>query len=255
VTHDAYRTLAAHYDRLRMDWYTGTTGPQLVELLAAHGVRDGAILDAGCGTGTLAMWLATRGFAVDGVDLSPSLLAQAKAKAVAASQNVRFELGDITDLSLSHRFDAVVCVADVLNHLPTLDDWERAFRSFAQHLRPGGLLFFDALTALGLERMDMYEVHDLANGALMMGIIYEPAAHRSTLKLTCYVPVPGTSYFERASETIPEWAQPVGDVLARLQRSGFESIEQPWRATGEPENEERLTVLAVRSSAMVRADQ
>lgn len=253
MSHDAYRTLATHYDRLRMDWYSATTGPRLVELLAVHGVRDGAILDAGCGTGTLALWLATRGFAVTGVDLSTSLLERAKAKAAASAQTVRLALGDITQLALSQRFDAIVCVADVLNHLPTLDDWERTFHSFAQHLRPGGLLFFDALTALGLERMDMYEVHDLATGALMMGIIYEPAARRSTLKLSCYVPVPGTSYFERASETIPEWAQPVDEVLDRLQRAGFQSIEQPWRVTDEPENEERLTVLAVRSPARASA--
>ncbi len=242
---DPYRGIAHHYDRQMMDWYAATYGKRLFATLDDRGLAGCSILDAGCGTGTLALALASRGHKVTGLDLSAALLGEARAKD--RSRAVRWVDGDVAEFDLGESYDAITCVADVLNHLEALDDWERAFRCFARHLRPGGYVFFDVLTCLGLERLDTYTTQDRAGGILILGVIWEPASRCSTLKITSLAPAadhPGL--YERASDTIPEWGHPVADIVDRLLRAGFCDPERPWAVSDDPEVEERLTVLARR---------
>jgi SAM-dependent methyltransferase len=65
--------------------------------LPALGLPTGArILDIGCGTGSLALSLAGDGFSVVGVDVSPTMIARARAKAAGdpAGDRVQFSVGD-----------------------------------------------------------------------------------------------------------------------------------------------------------------
>ena len=63
--HDAYRGLARHYDLHGWDWFARTYGARLIALLGERGLPAGAsVLDAGCGTGSLALMLAAEGYRV-----------------------------------------------------------------------------------------------------------------------------------------------------------------------------------------------
>jgi len=241
---DSYRGIAGHYDLHMMDWWAQTYGGRLQTLLDQRGLTGSKVLDAGCGTGTLALALAKKGYRVTGVDLSAGLLDVARRKDV--DQSVRWLHGDITTLDLGETFDVITSVADVLNHLETLDAWERAFRSFAAHLRPGGTLLFDVMTCRGLELLDAYSTQDRADRTLIIGSIWEPATRRSTMKITSFMPSPASGLWERASDTIAEWGQSVQDVYDRLSRAGFDAPERPWKAGEDPEAEERLVALARR---------
>ncbi|MBZ5639106.1 MAG: class I SAM-dependent methyltransferase [Acidobacteriia bacterium] len=243
--HDAYRGIARHYDLQRMDWYAFTYGKRLQTLLTERGLAGSRILDAGCGTGSLAIALSKAGYTVTGVDLSEALLEVARAKD--DRKAVRWVQGDLAELDLGETFDAITSVADVLNHLETLDEWERVLGRLALHLAPGGYLFFDAMTCHGLEHLDSYTIHDRENATLILGIIWEPPTRRSTLKLTSFVPADRPGLFERVSETITEWGQPVAAIFERLKRAGFAEIERLWGTSDEPEADERLTVLARRA--------
>ena len=97
---------------------------QLLAWLPAdmHGQR---LLDAGCGTGALAVEAARRGAAVTAIDLSPTLVALAKAR---LPQDVRagvgpgcidFRSGDMLDTGLGH-FDHIVAM-DSLIHYDAVD--------------------------------------------------------------------------------------------------------------------------------------
>ena len=245
--HDAYRGIARHYDLHMMDWYAATYGNRLRTLLTERGLTGSKVLDAGCGTGTLALALASQGYRVTGVDLSEALLAVAREKDPKGT--VRWLEGDITNLSLGETFDVITSVADVLNHLDTLDEWERALRCFAAHLRPGGCLLFDVMTSHGLEHLDTYTTQDREDRLLILGIIWEPATRRSTLKMTSFIPAGGPGLYERASETITEWGQPVAEIYACLRRAGFGEPERLWAIAPDPEADERLAVLAGRGRA------
>ena len=152
---DLYAGIASRYDAERMDWYAATYGARLFERYA----KPGKMLDAGCGTGTLALQAAAKGWKVVGVDRSASLVGKAREKDVEGK--VRWEVGDLRTLELGETFDLVTCVGDVLNHLETIEEWGAVFRRFAAHLAAGGTLFFDVVTRLGLERMEVLPKGDL----------------------------------------------------------------------------------------------
>lgn len=243
--HDSYRNLARHYDYHRCDWYAATYGPRLLELLREHGHGGGRVLDAGCGTGTLALLLAGTGYRVTGLDLSDSMLEAARAKD--PEDRVAWVQGDVTRFEIpGEPFDIITCVGDTLNHLQEAGEWKMAFETLARHLRPGGLLFFDVMTRAGLERLDQYTVTDGPDRALLLGFMFEPSSGRSTMKLTSFKQLPDSGLFERVSETVTEWAQPVDRIRDLLRGAGFAPPERVWPETEDPETSERLTALATR---------
>ncbi len=102
---------------------------------------DGTVwLDAGCGTGTLARWLAARGCSVLGVDAASEMVAAAAqaAKAQHCSDRLSFvQIGTIARLALDDNLlDGILC-SSVLEYVP---DPNACLTEFARVLRPGGLL-------------------------------------------------------------------------------------------------------------------
>ena len=249
---DAYAGVARHYEIQGWDWWAATHGRRLISLLRDKGLRGGRILDAGCGTGSLALMLSKEGFQVTGLDLSSAMLDQARGKE--GSDRVRWLTGDVTRLDEQsgeprEPFDAITCVGDILNHLETLADWEGAFRGFAACLRPEGWLYFDVMTARGLERLDGFSVQERDDRTLLVTTVYDRHSGRSTVKVTSFAPAPGTALWERASDTITEWAQPVPGILRKLEAAGFSGPTRPFATADDPELDDRLGVLARRGGA------
>ncbi|KDN23718.1 class I SAM-dependent methyltransferase [Amycolatopsis rifamycinica] len=93
----------------------------------------GTALDAACGTGRYAHWLAERGHRTIGVDSSPEMLARARTRVPPG----RFLLGDLHRLPVAgSAVDLVVCGL-ALTHVPALTP---VLAEFARVLRPGGHL-------------------------------------------------------------------------------------------------------------------
>jgi SAM-dependent methyltransferase len=93
------------------------------------------VLDAGCGTGRVAIELARRGYDVVGVDSDPSMLAVARETA----PELTWVDGDLATLSLEQRFDLVVAAGNVMVFLAPGTEAEVVAR-MAAHLTPGGVL-------------------------------------------------------------------------------------------------------------------
>jgi SAM-dependent methyltransferase len=116
----------------------------IADAFRARGVGAGSlVLDAGCGIGRHALGLARRGYAVEGVDLSPGLIGEARRLAGEEHRPaVSFRVGGILELPPDARFDGLLC-RGVLNDLLDGRSRERAFSSFAGALRRGGALALD----------------------------------------------------------------------------------------------------------------
>lgn len=115
-------------------------GPQpILAALAEAGSIQGDVLDAGCGTGELALFLAARGHQVWGVDYVPVAIERAKAKAAERGLPAHFQVGDALALSkLGRTFDTVIDCG--LFHTFDEEDRCRYVLELAQVVRPGGLL-------------------------------------------------------------------------------------------------------------------
>lgn len=77
-----------------------------------HGAR---VLDAGCGTGVLAMDLARRGAEVVAIDLSPTLVDHARERAVSEGLTIDFRSGDMLDPALGS-FDYLIAMDSLIHY-------------------------------------------------------------------------------------------------------------------------------------------
>jgi SAM-dependent methyltransferase len=103
------------------------------DLIAAYAPRT--VLDAGCGTGRLAIELARRGVEVLGVDVDPDMIAAARAKA----PELEWLAADLAELDRPQRFDVVALAGNVVPYVPA-DRRPAAVAACARHLVPGGRL-------------------------------------------------------------------------------------------------------------------
>ncbi len=89
-------------------WDVGRPQPAIVRL-ASKGGFTGTVLDAGCGTGDNALYLASVGLSVLGFDVAETALAIARAKAADRGIKVEFAAADALDLErLGRKFDTVL---------------------------------------------------------------------------------------------------------------------------------------------------
>ena len=111
-----------------------------------RGFAGGALLDLACGTGNATVPVSQRGFEVEGLDASPTMLARARAKLPEA----RFVEGDLRTFATGRRYDLIYSVFDSLNNLLTERDFLAMLARVRTHLRPGGQFVFDCNTRAGL---------------------------------------------------------------------------------------------------------
>lgn len=112
-------------------------------LLMEYGIRDGLVLDLGCGTGNMTECLAERGYDMIGVDASEEMLGIAMEKKGRSGQDILYLLQDMCSFELYGTVRAVVSVCDSLNYIIDEDDLTGTFRLVNNYLDPGGIFIFD----------------------------------------------------------------------------------------------------------------
>src|SRR5437764_12214022 len=80
-----YSTDLAYIHDAGFSDFAERAAPELVNILARHGIRRGLVVDVGCGSGVLANGLIEAGYDVVGVDASPAMIRLARAGAPRAT--------------------------------------------------------------------------------------------------------------------------------------------------------------------------
>jgi len=159
----------------RPPWDIGRPQDAFVGAVDLIGPR---VLDAGCGTGDLAIWLAGRGHTVTGVDFLPGPLEVARSKAAAAGVEANFlEMDALAIGEIPEQFDAVTDCG--LFH--SFDDVGRAayVAALGKLLEPGGRVFIlcfstDEPGEHGPRRVSEEEIHAAFSSGWVVEAI-EPA--------------------------------------------------------------------------------
>ena len=118
-----------------------TSAEQAVEFLASvAGTRR--ILELGVGTGRVAIPLAARGFKVFGIEASPAMAKQMRAKP--GGDAIAVEIGEFADVKISGRFSLIYVVFNTLFMLKNQDEQVRCFSRVARHLTGDGVFVIEA---------------------------------------------------------------------------------------------------------------
>jgi cyclopropane fatty-acyl-phospholipid synthase-like methyltransferase len=120
-------------------WDIGRAQPELLKLADAARIT-GRVIDIGSGTGENALYLATLGLDVVGVDGSPEAIRQARNNANSRGISITFELADVLELD-DYRDSFDTATDSGVFHVFEDDDRSRYERSVHGVLHPGGHLF------------------------------------------------------------------------------------------------------------------
>ena len=157
----------ATYQAGQAPWDIGRPQPEIVTL-AAEDEIVGDVLDVGCGTGENALYLASLGRRVVGVDAAPTAVARARAKAAERALPATFLVADALDLAkLRRRFESVVDCG--LFHTFEPEQRRLYAHSLCEVLSPGGTLHVLCFSdeeppGPGPRRIAQYELGDAFRG-------------------------------------------------------------------------------------------
>lgn len=129
----------------RYDEWSATMTEDIAFYVDLARAADGPIVELAVGNGRVAIPVAqATGRTVIGLDLSPSMLDQGRAKAAAAGVALDLRLADMRDLALDEPAALIYCPFRALLHLATWADRRRTFEAVAASLTPGGRFAWNA---------------------------------------------------------------------------------------------------------------
>ena len=211
---------AADYDAASPEMFdTARLGP-CVDVLAAL-AGDGPALEFAVGTGRVALPLRARAVPVNGIELSPHMAEQLRAKPGAAA--VPVTVGDMTTARVDGTFTLVYLVFNTIENVTTQDEQIAVFANAAAHLAPGGrfVVEVEVPSIARLPSAERGRVFDLSPNHVGIDTHDDPvgqvfSSHHWTLIDGHWVQ--GTAHFRYV------WPSEL-DLMARL--SGFQ-LEHRW---------------------------
>jgi SAM-dependent methyltransferase len=133
--------------------------------------RGGPALELAVGTGRIALPLAEQGVRVEGVDLSPEMVAKLRAKP--GGEELAITIGDFADVPVEGEYSLIFIVFNTLFNLLTQADQVRCFENVARHLEDDGSFVVEAFVPSYLFRLrdDQYvDAEHIAVGRVQLDV-------------------------------------------------------------------------------------
>lgn len=194
--------------------------------------RPTLLLDLACGTGSMTVELARRGYDMIGVDGSCDMLSEAFGRA--AGLPVLWLEQDMRSFELYGTVGAVSCCLDSLNYLPSLADLKQCFACVHNYLDPDGLFLFDMNTPYKFEQIyasnayvleEEIDYGDGESGLVYCGWqnFYDPETRTCEFELSLFEEMPDGSY-RRSDEQQREFCYTLEEIRQALTDTGFEFL-------------------------------
>lgn len=150
---EAYTDFAQVYDELMDETPYEKWSQNITNVLAEYNIRDGLVLELGCGTGSITELLASKGYDMIGVDASEEMLNIANDKRIESGHDILYLNQDMRTFELYGTVRAAVSVCDSLNYLLEDEDIIECFKLVNNYLDPKGIFFFDFNTRYKYENV------------------------------------------------------------------------------------------------------
>ena len=129
-----YKEFAKYYDK----FYKNKNYFNETEFLMNFICLKDKIIDVGCGTGIHASLLQQKGFKVDGLDLNKEMLDIAKTRL-----NSKLYLQNILDIDINTKYDVIISMFAVINHLKNTQELEKTLLNLKNILTDEGKIIID----------------------------------------------------------------------------------------------------------------
>ena len=220
----SYDDFSRYYDLLTDNVEYKKRADYFCRLLSMCGIKNGILLDLGCGTGSMSFEMADRGFDVIGVDSSVGMLSAAQQKMFENGKRILLLNQKMQEIDLYGTVDCAVCVLDGINHLDNAEDVKQTFGKVSLFMNKGGVFAFDVNTIHKHKNV-------LADNAFVFepeGVFcawqnrFNPEDNSVEINLDFFEEEDGVYY--RSSESFTEKAYELDDIKSWLEETGFEVV-------------------------------
>ncbi len=225
---EVYTDFACVYDQLMDETPYAQWCENIAQALGEYGIRDGLVLELGCGTGSLTELLAARGFDMIGVDNSDEMLNIACEKREKSGRDILYLNQDMRSFELYGTVRAVVSVCDSLNYLLEDEDLTACFRLVNNYLDPGGIFIFDFNTRYKYETVigDSVIAENREDCSFIWENYYDADSGINEYDLTIFVKEPeasssGEELFSRFQEVHFQRGYTLEEMRSFIERSGL----------------------------------
>lgn len=244
---DAYTSFASVYDMFMDNIPYEEWCAYLTSLLREYGVKDGIVLDLGCGTGSLTELLAKQGYDMIGVDFSEDMLQIAMEKRMQSGLPILYLQQDMREFELYGTVRAVVSICDSMNYILEYGDLVQVFRLVNNYLDPGGIFIFDLNTEYKYREIlgQSTIAEDREESSFIWDNDYDEKERINEYDLTLFIREEGELY-RKYQETHFQRAYSLKEVEAAVKEAGMEFVTAYDAFTRKmpDETSERIYVVA-----------
>ena len=192
-------------------------------IFSDYGVSPAEIVDLGCGTGTLTVLMAEKGYDMIGVDISPEMLALAVSKTYELENKPLFLCQPLAKLDLYGTVQAAVSSLDSFSYMEHSEISE-IFRRVNLFLEPGGVFIFDVNLEEKYKNISGQVFRDETENVLCVW-----SAEYFELQKKCVYDMDVFSregnLWLREKEKHVEYAHDKEDIIEKLASAGFRNIK------------------------------
>ncbi len=220
----SYDNFSGFYDLLTDNVEYEKRADYFCRLLSMCGINEGILLDLGCGTGSMSLAMAERGFDVIGVDSSVGMLNAARQKAYENNAEILLLNQNMEEIDLYGTVDCAICVLDGINHLEGEKDVRSTFDKVSLFMNKGGVFAFDVNTIYKHKNIlaDNVFVYEPENLFCVWQNNYNSADNSVDISLDFFEEEDGAYY--RSYEAFTEQAYELDKIKFWLEDAGFEVV-------------------------------
>lgn len=245
---EAYTGFAEVYDTFmdNIDYKQWTD--YLIALLQEYGIKDGLVLDLGCGTGNVTECLAKAGYDMTGIDMSEDMLNIAMKKREKSGHDILYLCQEMQEFELYGTVRAVISICDCINYVTERQDIVKTFRLVNNYLDPQGIFIFDMNTSYKYKELlaDNTFAETREDSCFIWENFYDEEERINEYALTLFIEDKEAGTYERFEEEHYQKAYEIEEMVQMIKESGLEflAVYDAFSREAPREDSERVYFIA-----------
>lgn len=245
---EAYTSFASVYDTFMDNIPYEEWAEYLIGLLKEYNVREGLVLDLGCGTGNMTELLAGAGFDMIGIDNAEEMLGIAMEKRSQSGHDILYLLQDMREFELYGTVKAIVSICDSMNYITEEGDLLEVFRLANNYLDPDGVFIFDFNTVYKYQQVlgDQTIAEEREECSFIWENCYYEDERINEYQLSLFIREENSDLYRKYQETHFQKAYDLETIRELVTEAGLEYITayDAFTRKAPAETSERIYVIA-----------